>query len=249
VLIILKNWHAQSTCAIFSFVNLRESRRGIIMRTIVRLATVVVAAVSVVALFAGPASASRALSITPSRGLITLASSGNWSFSEPGGLEFICTSVRLLISLATEQIPKSSAGRLSEGLIGWMTEGTPEGCTERAFGSSITLIILARKSARETWSPLRYDAFLGTLPNINGVLITMLNFEWEWRIALIGECLYRGSLGNLVALNARLQTERNRFLARSTEEAVRWRGGASCPASLLIRGAGTITPTLTLRLI
>jgi hypothetical protein len=214
-----------------------------------RLVITAIAAVAALALYAGAAAASTGLSISPSRGLITLTNSGAWTFSgkEARPLQFICARVQLLLSLATESIRKAAANRLPEGLIGWITEGAFGECRESLFGSEIRLELLARKAARETWFPLLYKAFLGTLPAINGILIVALNAGFSFRNALIGTALYTGNVGNLIALNARQQTETNRFLPdllRQTEP----RNPNFISEGFFV-GRGTIAPTLTIRLI
>jgi hypothetical protein len=219
------------------------------MRIITRLVITALAALSAIALFAGPAAASRALSITPSTGLITLTSSGAWTFAGKNGLDLVCARVVLLISLATSQISKSAANRLPEGLMGWVTEGRIAECTERVFGTAVIVTVLARKALRGTWFPLIYKAFLGTLPSINGILVIALNFGWEWRNSLIGAVLYRGSLGNLIALNARLQTERNRWLEEAENLFIQTTSNSNWPREFVLRGSGTISPTLAIRLV
>jgi hypothetical protein len=213
------------------------------MRTI-RIMLMACVALSAFAFFAGSAAASRALSITPSRGLITLASNGAWTFK--ASPEWICQRVVLLISLSTEQVLKSAAGTLPAGQIGNIQEGTFRECRESLFGGEIRLVLLARKALRATWFPLRYDAFLGTLPAINGILLTTLNGAFSFTNGLIGTCLYRGNVGNLIALNASRQTTENRFLANRIPLQ---EGGGSCAASGELVGRGTISPTLTLRLL
>jgi hypothetical protein len=219
------------------------------MRITTRLVITALAALSAIALFAGPASASRALSITPSTGLITLASSEAWTFAGSNGTNIICQRVVLLISLATSQISKSAANRLPEGLIGWVTEGRAPECEESVFHTAVTTTVLARKGARETWFPLLYKTFLGTLPTINGILIVALNAAFEFRNALVGQALFQGAVGNLITFNASRQTERNRFLTGPENAAIQTTSNGSYPREGILRGSGTISPTLTIRLI
>jgi hypothetical protein len=220
------------------------------MRITTRLVITALAALSAIALFAGSASASRALSITPSTGLITLASSSPWTFAGSNGTNIICERVVLLISLATSQIAKSANNRLPEGLVGWVTEGRTERCRESLFGSEIRTVILARKNARETWFPLLYKAFLGTLPSINGILLQSLNAAFEFTSALIGRALYRGSPGNLIAFNASQQSERNRFKEEAANAATQNEPrNSNYPPQGTLRGSGTINPVLTISLL
>jgi hypothetical protein len=214
--------------------------------TISRLVITAIAALAILALYAGAASASRGLSVSPSRGLITLTNSGAWTFSGKGAnaLQIICQRAILLLSLATEQIPKSV--RLPEGLVGWVTEGTIGECVERVLGTAVVTTLKARKPARETWFPLGYTSFLGTLPNINGLLILALHAEFTFRSA-VGVALFRGNVGNLITLNARQQTERNRFLPDLTFQNEPRNGNYPAEGSLI--GSGTIAPVLTIRLI
>jgi hypothetical protein len=214
-----------------------------VMRITMRLVMTALIALSAFAFFAGSAAASRALSVTPTRGLITLASNGAWTFR--GSPEVICQRVVLLISLR-EQVAKAAAGRLPEGQIGNVQEGTARECRESIFGGEVRTVILARKALRETWFPLRYDAFLGTLPAINGILLTALNGAFSFTNPLIGTCLYRGNVGNLIALNASRQTTENRFLAARIPLIS---GGGACPPSGELVGRGTISPTLTVSLL
>jgi hypothetical protein len=214
-----------------------------VMRITMRLVMTALIALSAFAFFAGSAAASRALSIT-ARGLITLASNGAWTFK--GSPEVICQRVSLLISLRTEQVAKAAAGRLPEGQIGNVQEGRATECRDSLFGSEVRTIILARKPTPSTYFPLRYDAFLGTLPAINGILLTALNGAFSFTNALIGTCLYRGNVGNLIALNGSGQTTENRYLANRIPKQ---EGGGGCPASGELIGRGTISPVLTIRLI
>jgi hypothetical protein len=214
------------------------------MRIIMRLVLTACVALSAFAFFAGSAAASRALGFTPSRGLITLASNGAWTFR--GSPESICQRGVLLISLRTEQVLKSAAGTLPAGQIGNVTEGSFRECRESLFGSEVRWVFLARKENSATWFPVRYDAFLGTLPAIGGILLTILNFAISFTNALIGTCLYRGNVGLLIALNASHQPIEYRFLANRIPLQS---GGGSCPASGELVGRGTISPTLTVSLL
>jgi hypothetical protein len=214
------------------------------MRITMRLVMTALIALSAFAFFAGSAAASRALSITPSRGLITLASNGAWTFR--GSPEVICQRVVLLISLRTEQVLKSAAGTLPAGQIGNVQEGTARECRDSLLGSEVRTVILARKERNLTWFPLRYDAFLGTLPNINGILITALNGAFSFTSELLGTCLYRGVVGNLVALNVNRQTTENRYLPATI---FKQEGGTACPPSGELVGRGTISPVLTVSLL
>jgi hypothetical protein len=220
------------------------------MRITRYLVIAALAALSVLALYAGPASASRAISIAPIRGLITLTNVGSWTFSGKSGLEAICTRAILLISLATQQILKSSAGKLPEGLIGWITEGAFEGCTERIFGTTLRVFLKARKALRESWFPLLYQTFLGTLPAITGLLIIILRMGFELRNPLLGACLYNApTVGNLIRFNANRESERNTFLEEARNLATLTAGGGGCPPEGVLRGAGTITPVLRITLL
>jgi hypothetical protein len=219
------------------------------MRITTRLVITAIAALAVLALYAGAAAASTGLSISPSRGLITLTNSGAWTFTgkEERPLQIICARVQLLLSLATESIRKAAANRLPEGLIGWVTQGTATECRESVLGSEVRVEILARKTEMRTWFPLLYKAFLGTLPAINGILIVALNAGFSFRNAFVGTALYTGNVGNLISLNARQQTETNRFLPDLTRQ-IEPRNANFPPEGVLI-GRGTIAPTLTIRLI
>jgi hypothetical protein len=213
------------------------------MRTI-RILFMTCVTLSALASLADSAVASRALSITPSRGLITLASNGAFTFR--GSPEIICQRVVRLISLRTGQVAKSAAGRLPEGQTGNVQEGTARECRDSILGSEVRIVILARKENSATWFPLRYDAFLGTLPAINGILLTALNGAFAFFNGFIGTCLYRGNVGNLIALNGSRQTTENRFLANRIPLQS---GGSGCPASGELIGRGTISPTLTVSLL
>jgi hypothetical protein len=214
------------------------------MRITTRIVIAALAALSVIALFAGPASASRGISISPSTGLITLASNGSWTFGR-GLFSVICARVTLKISLATSQISKAAAGRLPEGLAGWITEGTIAECRD-AIGGAASSVALTTLAQREKWFPLLYNGFLGTLPNINGVLLLALRSNFSVTTGPAGTCLYEGTIGNLIVFNGSLQSVSNSFLTNS-ERLIS--GGEGCPATGSLSGRGTISPTLTIRLI
>jgi hypothetical protein len=213
------------------------------------LATTIGVAVVLLTFFAGVATASRALSIEPSRGLITLTSNHPWTFTAAGGLAVICERVIIKASLSTERVSKAAANRLPEAMIGWVTEGTAAGCRESVLGAAVTTVILARKTASRTWFPIGYFGFLGTLPTITGVLIFILHAEISFTISVIGLCLYRGDLGNLIRLNEITgRTVSNRWLEVDSAFLINTEN-RNCPLEGRLAGEGLLSPILTFRLI
>ena len=92
---------------------------------------------------------------------------------------------------------------------------------------------------------LRYEAFLGGLPNVRGVQFRKLGFAF--RIVepmLLGNCLYRGMVDLLLGFPPVEGGGGRRFTPESfiTPNAIPSVSPAPCPETVEISGLGRVTP-------
>jgi hypothetical protein len=203
------------------------------MRVTSRLVLIACTAICSLALFSGAAAANRRLGMRPSGEIRKTVQ--DFRISDPRGLITVTCQLTLTGSLANE-IAKNSQGRLPEGFMGQITRATVEECrgTEGPVAARINAPI-----------SLRYDAFLGTLPNITGILFSKLGFNVE-----AYGCTWVGNPGLLMTFppsengfGTRFNAER--FLPTPLGLS---RGGFWCPSEVTLSGTGRVTPAQTLTL-
>jgi hypothetical protein len=105
--------------------------------------------------------------------------------------------------------------------------------------NSWTVIFLVNE---ENPIPMRYEAFLGALPNITGLLITALNVGVRI-ISPNANCLYQADLPFLVSeAGGGQRFNRKTFLANTLP----WNEGATCPgeSTLEISGMLVVEPPM-----
>ncbi|HET6448280.1 MAG TPA: hypothetical protein VFG31_04150 [Conexibacter sp.] len=157
-----------------------------------------------------------------------------------GGELTITCELTLTGRLTTAPIEKASAGLLPAGRIGRIEGWAVEGCRTN-IGGPAALTVLVEPNAPVN---LRYQAFLGVLPNVTGIQFRKLGFAF--RIVepmVLGACLYRGMVDLLLSFppveggGGRFTSER--FI---TPNAIPKTGGALCPEIVEVSGAGKLTP-------
>ncbi len=182
----------------------------------------------------GPAIADRSLGIEPGR----VTNTGRISAIYNDGIRTSTINCNISIELSyVRSMPKVWAGRLPEGRIGTMSARTG-GCREMMTNWAVTFLNEIN---------MRYDAFLGVLPRITGLLITGL--EVGVRIdSMNANCLFRGDLPFLVfEFGGGQRFNRKTFLANTLPRI----GGMACPSGSTLEIAGTleIDPPIGVRLL
>jgi hypothetical protein len=202
-------------------------KEDMLMRRITRLAVTACAAAAVLAYAGAAASAERAIEIRPNE----VTNSGRISiiFREAlGG-----TTINCEISMSLEYarvIQKVWARRLPEGQIGIIPSARTANCRDMMIGWEVQFLAEAM-----TPFPMRYDAFLGVLPEITGLLITALRVGVRIR-SRIKECLFEGELPFLVFESGGGQRfDRKAFLANTLNYV-----GGNCSEMSTIEIAGTL---------
>lgn len=189
------------------------------------------------AVLAPAASASRGLSISP-EGAFRTTSQGALTFQEPLGLAVICN-----VTLSGTIVASISKTRGTQ--IGSITEGRTANCVDSSGGAARMIILCEMR----TPCLMYYQAFLGTLPNISGILIRK---ELRGLITMQGSsCLYEtvaGSpeLGLLFSITSGT-VGRGTWLEGNVRLKITLAG--ICPSSVMIRGSSNVSPTLTIRLV
>lgn len=170
------------------------------MKQIMRILLVAVTAVVALALLSGMAAASRGIGVTYRAGE-TISGTGRTTFEDGGifGFRRIICEVTLNVKAATALIVKSERGRIGE-----VTSGSTAGCRD-SIGNTANATVLAE--ARRAF-PMTYTSFLGTLPEISGILVTTERAEFllEDPNAGFTSCLYEGRQGFLFAISRRTVT-------------------------------------------
>jgi hypothetical protein len=202
-----------------------------------RLLVVLGAALCALAVAASPAAAINAIRIPG--GEITKVVPGFTIRAFGGEVRIICNLT--LRGRIASVINKAVAGRLPEGRIGQITEATTEVCVTN-FGGFAEVTFLAEQN---TPISLRYQAFLGMLPAITGILFRKLAFAFRViEPVIIGNCLFRGMVDLLLTLPP-VEGGGGRFFnpeAFVTPNAIPKTGGALCPEIVEVSGAGRVTP-------
>ena len=187
------------------------------------------------ALITSVGSASRAINIAPAGPI------------EAGGPIVINESLRLsnirctyaLRGNLNPRINKSGAGTLPGGVMGQLTSTTAIACVDNfRIAWMVTFLI-------EINSQIRYNAFLGTLPAITGILATKLNVGVRI-VAGRTNCLFRGDVGILFSeRGGRQRFDQFRFLADQLRPI---EGTCGMTAFLTLEGTVNMTPVQTVTL-
>ena len=213
------------------------------MRNALRIAVTAAMASVVLVLAAGAAVAERNIAVE--RGGEVSISNGRLTFEETGrGLRVICNTT-INGPLTTTGVKK--ARNLPGGVVGLMKEGRFSGCTE-GFGGAAEVVMFSdseHTTEAEHPIPMTYEAFLGTLPSITGILVLALGLIL--RITASGmTCNYLGNLGVLMTFppsgggNTVALLESSRFRLTT--------GGLLCPREGFAKGTFRLTPEQRLRL-
>ncbi len=224
-----------------------NKQRKRIMHKLTRLLLLGSLTVVSLAIMTGAASANRSLELRPG-GAITLTASGTTTLAAEGGANVLCTRLTLRGTLVT-RIAKAGARRLPEGRIGAITEGTSTGCTG-PFGEAVTAVVLAEPRVNGLRHPfeLRYDSFQGTLPNINGILVTALRAEFSLNPLAGARCVFVGDVGGRIDFPAVAAGNTGAFLT-NTVTLVAALSDAICPRTGELRQRFVITPRQTVALL
>jgi len=159
-----------------------------------RLAAIAVASACALAVLAMPAGAVRAIQLQPGGEIKKTVE--EFTIRAWGGELTIICELTLTGRLTTAPIEKTSAGLLPEGRIGRIEGWEAEGCTTNIGGfAELTVLVEAAAPIQ-----LRYQAFLGGLPNISGIQFRKLGFAFRIvEPVVLGNCLYRGMVGLLLS--------------------------------------------------
>jgi hypothetical protein len=208
------------------------------VRTSLRWASFACVALGVLALAAGPASGHRAIRIEPAGEIGKVVDEFTIVFFG-GEVSVICKLT--LNGRLFRPILKASARLLPEGIMGQISSAATAGCRTN-FGGAAEVTILVEPEAP---LDLRYDAFLGPLPEINGIVFTKLNFEFQViEPMFIGTCLYSGPIHLLMAFPPVEDGRGRRFNPESfvVPNRIPRVGGMLCWAEVEVRGRGRIVP-------
>ena len=203
------------------------------------LATTAVASACALAALAAPAGAMRAIWLQPGGEIKKTVEA--FTIRAWGGELTITCELTLNGRLTTAPIEKAWAGLLPEGRIGRIEGWAVEGCRTN-LGGPAELTVLVEEGAPAN---LRYQAFLGALPNVTGILFRKLGFAF--RIVepmILGNCLYRGMVDLLMGFppvegGGGFRFTPERFV---TPNAIPKTGGALCPETVEVSGIGRVTP-------
>ena len=207
------------------------------MDAVIRVAIAALTAGALLAALAGTSAANRTLSIEGTGATVT----GVVTFNIRGLTRMTC-STTLQAELTRTSIPKASAGR-EEGVIALIGRATFRECASGFLSSSATLGNTPERPMR-----LRYEAFLGTLPNITGFLVSLLDKQLRFRIEGI-MCEYGGNGGALFFENLRRQRF-NRVALLGTAVLSRTGGSAFCPPTASSEATELVmTPGFVVRLL
>jgi hypothetical protein len=202
------------------------------MRTCLRLAMTVAMAVAALMLIGGTAVANRNIAVE--RGGEVRISEGRLTFEESGRV-FRVTCNTTLVGKLTRTGVQKVARALPGGVVGIINEGRFSGCTEGAGGEAQVRLLAEPEQPIQ----MTYEAFLGTLPSITGILALALAVRLQI-IAASMTCEYAGDLGVLVTFPAVEEANTARFL-----ESSRFRltgGGLLCPREGFAKGTFKMTP-------
>jgi hypothetical protein len=188
-------------------------------------------------LAAAPASASRRLRVAPA-GAITAVSEGAISVIF-NALTYRCNRVTLTGEVARE-FDKTTA--LPAGRMGQIDTGVPMECAAEG-GAAVTVVFLMERNAPST---LLYQAFLGTLPEITGVLFVALSFRFSVGAGMV-RCLFQGMLGALALFPPSVEGGGMRYTRIRVLAAPRLRS-TDCVGEATVAGMFRLTPAQSLTL-
>jgi hypothetical protein len=130
---------------------------------------------------------------------------------------------------------------LPAGRFGQITFAETAECRSNLGGARVIVLIEQERPLN-----LRYDAFLGFLPQITGILYRKLRFEFKVVEAVVGECLFSGPVGLLIAFPPVEEAGGRRFNQETfnVPNRVPLIAGGLCPEFVEVSGRGRITPPL-----
>jgi len=199
------------------------------MRTRMRAALAALAAVCLLAVATGVAAADTGIRIRPNEGV---RNSGSLSFIYRDGIRTATITCNVELGLRyVSAMNKAWAGRLAEGLIGNIVAARTGGCRQLMTNWTVIFLVTAMNPI-----PMRYESFLGLLPNITGLLITALDVGIRI-ISPNANCLYQADLPFLVSeVGGGQRFDQKTFLANTLP----WVEGATCPMESTLEVSGTL---------
>jgi len=203
------------------------------------LATIAVASACALAALAAPAGAVRAIWIQPGGEIKKTVEA--FTVRAWGGEVTITCALTLTGRLSTAPILKAAAGLLPEGRMGRIEAGIAEGCRTN-IGGPAELTVLVEEG---TPFNLRFQGFLGALPNIAGVRFRKLGFSLQIVEPLVlGTCLYRGPVELVIGFPPVEGGGGFRYTPEQfvTPNAIPKTGGVLCPETVEVSGVGKVTP-------
>ena len=206
------------------------------MRTISRLALAMCVALCSLALLAPGATATRGIRLD-FVGEITKVVEGFTITAFGGEVRIRCRLImRGRFGPQIEKVRVLPAGRFGQIIFAEASE-----CRSNLGGARVIMLVEQERPLN-----LRYDAFLGFLPQITGILYRKLRFEFKVVEAVVGECLFSGPVGLLIAFPPVEDGAGRRFNQESfnVPNRIPLAAGMICPESVEVSGAGRITPPL-----
>lgn len=197
-----------------------------------RAVAALVVAVALMAATSTPAMARTAIGLNPAGGIEAI-SEGRLTFRGGAGVQIFCD-----VTFRGVFVPLIRKMRGTS--VGMITSATTRNCEGRVLVGTPTWIFL-------TPIMITYESFLGTLPEITGILVRFqpLNFRINETEGgrLTAECLYEGDVGALIPVEMR-EAERFRFLEadRVRLKAERSRFVENCEANGVLMGSFRISP-------
>jgi hypothetical protein len=211
------------------------------MRHASRAALIACAGLCSLAIVAGSASASRAIRIEPV-GEITKVVNEFTITAFGGEVRVRC---RLVVrGRLVGQVQKARV--LPAGRFGQITFAEASECRSNLGEARVIILVEANRPVN-----LRFEAFLGALPNITGILFRKLAFELKVDEAVIGNCLFSGDVLLLVRFPPLEEGGGRRFTEESFSgpNLVPLAAGFPCPEVVELSGRGRVTPPLRALLI
>jgi hypothetical protein len=203
------------------------------------VAAIAVASICALGALAAPAGAVRAIQLVPGGEIKKTVEA--FTIRAFGGEVTIICRLTLTGRLTTAPIEKASAGLLPAGRMGQIEGGATEGCRTN-FGGPAELTVLVEAGAPFN---LRYQAFLGALPNIGGLSFRKLGFAFRVvEPMVLGACLYRGMVDLLIGFPPVEGGGGSRFTPERfiTPNAIPSMSPFPCPETVEVSGAGKLTP-------